>query len=79
MPLDSFLQLILDYLNRVSLVAGHGINLNNYFGFFGYLPASWQAVVQSLMASVGFLAILFIVRAAWNLYLNAKDSTPFVK
>lgn len=78
-PLDQFLQLIIDHLDTASLVTGHGINLNNYLGFFAYLPSSWQSVLQSLLASVGFLAVLFLVRAAWNLYLKAKGSIPFLK
>lgn len=70
----SFLNLIIDTLNNVSLVAGKGINLNNYFGFFGYLPTAWQSLMHSIMGSVVFLALLFVVKAIWNMYFNVKGS-----
>lgn len=70
----SFLEMIQDMLNDVSLVVGRGINLNNYFGFFGYLPGPLQAVVQSALASVMLLAIIFLIKSLWNVYLNVKGS-----
>jgi hypothetical protein len=71
-PLE-FLTLAQSYLDRTSLIAGHGINLNNYFGFFGYLPSSLQAVVNSLLASVVLLAILQLVKAIMRMYYAFKD------
>lgn len=70
----AFLNLIIETMNSVSLIAGRGINLNNYFVFFAYLPASWKAVMTSVMGSITFLALLFIIKAVWNMYLNLKGS-----
>lgn len=70
----SFLRLMGDMLQHASLIAGRGINLNNYFGFFAYLPQEWQAVVQSALAGVVLLAVIMLVKAAWNTYLNVKAS-----
>lgn len=76
-PLTSFLQLVLDMLGNVSLTVGRGINLNNYFSFFTYLPASWQTVIHSALASVALLGTVYLIRAAWDMYLKAKESGKF--
>jgi len=73
-PPMSFLVMMRDMLNNVSLTVGKGISLNNYFGFFAYMPKEWQSVVQSALMSVTLLAILFIVRSAWDMYLKVKGS-----
>jgi len=73
-PALSFLELMRDMLNNAGTVVGRGINLNNYFSFFGYLPSEWRAVVSSALASVVLLAILFLVRSAWDMYLKVKQS-----
>lgn len=73
-PAITFLDLIIDLLAQAGSVVGRGISLSNYFGFFGYLPSSWQAVVQSAIASVVLLAILFLIRTVWDTYLKAKNS-----
>lgn len=73
-PPMAFLDLMSDTLNQAGTVVGRGINLNNYFGFFGYLPAAWQNVVSSALASITLLAILWLVRAVWNMYLKTKES-----
>lgn len=76
-PPKSFLTLMLDMLNRTSETVGHGINLNNYFGFFAYLPSEWQRVVQSALAAIVLLAILFLVRSAWDMYIKVKGSVQW--
>lgn len=73
----AFLQLIIDTLDGVSLVAGRGINMNNYFGFFGYLPASWRAVVQSLLAMIVLLGMLWVIRAVWDMYMKVKSGVKW--
>lgn len=60
------------YINQAGTIAGHGINLNNYFGFFSYLPSSMQGVVNSLLASIVLLAILQLVKALIRLYFMLK-------
>ncbi|NEU27714.1 hypothetical protein G3M74_16690 [Paenibacillus polymyxa] len=75
-PLE-FLTMARDYLNHVSQVAGHGINLNNYFVFFGYLPASMQAVVNSLLAGIVILGILQIIKVILRLYYAIKGGAQW--
>lgn len=75
-PLE-FLKLAVSYLNRTSLVAGHGINLNNYMGMFGYLPGQMQAVINSLLASVVLLAILQLVKTIMRMYYAFKDGAKW--
>lgn len=75
-PLE-FLKMARDYLNHVSTVAGHGINLNNYFGFFSYLPSSMQAVINSLLASIIILAILQLVKTIMRMYYAVKDGSKW--
>lgn len=76
-PPLAFLNLIKDLLDNAGTVAGKGINLNNYFSFFGYLPSEWQLVVKSALTSVVLLAILFLVRSAWDMYLRVKSSSQW--
>lgn len=76
-PPFSFLQLCYDMLQNAGTVVGKGISLNNYFGWFGYLPNEWQLVVKSALASVALLAVLFLVRALWDMYLKIKQSSKW--
>lgn len=75
-PLE-FLKLAIKYLNEVSLVAGRGINLNNYFVFFNYLPSSLQAVLNSLIASLILLAVLQLVKVIIRMYYAIKDGSKW--
>lgn len=76
-PPISFLQMCLDYLNSIALIAGHGINLNNYFGVFAYLPTAFQSVINSLLASIIFLAILQLVKAILRMYFTVKSGVKW--
>lgn len=76
-PPLTFLQLGIEYLSNASVVSGKGINLNHYFSFFSYLPQSWQAVVNSLLASIVLLAILQLVKAIIRMYYAVKDGSKW--
>lgn len=76
-PPLKFLQMCIDYLSHVALVAGHGINLNNYFGFFSYLPGPMIAVVNSILAATVFLAVLQLVKAIMRLYFFVKEAVQW--
>jgi hypothetical protein len=76
-PPLTFLELCRDMLANAGTVVGRGISLGNYFGFFGYLPSEWQGVVQSALGSVALLAVLFLVRALWDMYLKVKVSSKW--
>lgn len=76
-PPLQFLELTRDMLNNAGTVVGKGISLGNYFSFFAYLPTEWQSVVQSALASVTLLAILFLARSLWDMYLRVKQSVKW--
>jgi hypothetical protein len=76
-PPITFLELMRDMLANAGTVAGKGINLNNYFSFFGYMPVEWQNVVKSALTSIVLLAIMLLVRAIWDVYLKVKNSAQW--
>lgn len=76
-PPIKFLHMAIDYLGNVQLVAGRGINLNHYFGFFNYLPGPMQTVVQSILAAILLLAILQLVKYILRMYFLVKDAVKW--
>lgn len=72
-PPTEILEKIVELLGQVSMIAGKGINVGHYFVFFDHLPSSLQSVVNSLLASVIFLAVLILIRAIVRLYFGVKD------
>jgi hypothetical protein len=76
-PPTSFLQMGVDYLSKVSLIAGKGINLNNYFGFFSYLPGPIQGVLNSLISAIIFLAVLQLIKSILKMYFTLKNAVKW--
>lgn len=76
-PPLSFLHMGIEYLNKISMIAGHGINLNNYFGFFSYLPSSLQSVVNSILGAIILLAVLQLVKGIVRMYFLVKDGAQW--
>ncbi len=76
-PPLAFLRMGIQYLSQVGDVAGRGISLNKYLAFFNYLPSSFQAVVNSLIASVVLLTILLIVKSIIRMYYAVKDGAQW--
>lgn len=76
-PPIRFLEMAHEYLGHVSMIAGHGINLNNYLGFFAYLPGPMQAVVNSIVAGILLLAVLQLVKAIIRMYFAVKDAVQW--
>lgn len=72
-PPIEFLQKVIEFLGELSIIAGKGININNYLGFVSYLPGSMQMVVNSLLSAVVFLAILRLIAAVMATYYNVKQ------
>jgi hypothetical protein len=68
----TFLTMIKTYLDKVSMIAGTGINLNNYFGFFNYLPTPFVQVINSLIAAILLLVILQLIMAIMKFYGQIK-------
>lgn len=76
-PPIEFLKMAIKYMDQVGTIAGHGISLNKYMGFFGYLPSSFQAVINSLLASIVLLAILLVVKSIVRMYYAIKDGSQW--
>ncbi|MBY9082622.1 hypothetical protein KIH86_25345 [Paenibacillus sp. HN-1] len=76
-PPLTFIQLARSYLNHASLVAGHGININNYLGLFNYLPGPMRSVLDSLFASIVVLSILLLVKVIMRMYYAFKDGAKW--
>lgn len=62
----------ISFLANLANIAATGININNYFGWFGILDPAFQRVINSILASFSFIAILLIVRAVYRIYLAVK-------
>jgi hypothetical protein len=71
-PPIAFLNMVYGFLNKIAMVAGTGINLNNYFGFFSYLPAPMVQVLNSIIASIMLLAILQLIKYIMRVYGQVK-------
>lgn len=71
-PPIAFLNMVYGFLDNIAMVAGKGINLNNYFGFFSYLPAPMIQVLNSIIASIMLLAILQLIKYIMRVYGQVK-------
>jgi uncharacterized membrane protein len=69
----AFLTMVYGFLAKIAMIAGTGINLNNYFGFFSYLPAPFITVLNSILASVMLLAILQLIKYIMRVYGEVKE------
>jgi hypothetical protein len=72
-PPIQFLQTILDYLQRATLVAANGINLSDYVSYIGLLGSGWVQVLNSIIASFGLILVIFVAQKIYALYLAFKD------
>lgn len=76
-PPLSFVGAMSDMLENAAIIAGRGLSLGNYFSFFGYLPASFQTVIQSALASVALLGVVWLVRSLWDAYMRVKGTVKW--
>ncbi|MCL6593854.1 MAG: hypothetical protein K6T31_07750 [Alicyclobacillus sp.] len=63
----------MSFLQRLALTAAHGINVSDYLSWIGVLDPAFQSVINSLLASLALLGILYIVRAVYRAYLSLKS------
>lgn len=61
-PISQFLDKMYDGIITVGRVSAKGIRLDDYFGFFAILGPEWTRVITSLIASIMFLFVLFMIQ-----------------
>lgn len=76
-PPIAFLDMAIEKLQEVSLVAAQGLNIGQYFAVFGDLPGPWQAAVSSILISTVFLGSLLIFRSIMRIYYAAKEGVKW--
>lgn len=76
-PIFSFLDLGIEKLREVQLVASQGLNVGQYLSVFGDMPAAWQMVISSILLSTVLLGSLLIFRSVVRLYYSAKEGVKW--
>lgn len=76
-PIFSFFDLAKEQLNNVSSVTAQGLNVGQYLSVFGDMPAIWQTVISSLLASTVLLGTLYLFRAIFRMYLTTKEGVKW--
>lgn len=67
------LQQAISFLQGLANTAATGIRASDYLSWIGLLDPAFQRVVNSLLASLAFLAVLYIVRGVYRAYLALKS------
>lgn len=70
---EQLLGSVVQWLNQASSVTAAGINLSNYVSWVGLLGPAWVKVINSLLASLTLIGVLFAARAVYRLYLSFKQ------
>lgn len=76
-PPITFLDLAIEKLGEVGLVAAQGLNIGSYFSVFGDLPAAWQLVISSILLSTVLLGSLLIFRSVMRMYFSVKEGVKW--
>lgn len=72
-PIIQFLALINEKLGEIGTVAARGLRLDDYFGVFAILGPAWTGVISSLLSSLFFLAVLYVIKHYSGVLLYLKD------
>lgn len=72
-PVIQFLQLMIDKLSGIGTVSAKGVRLDHYFGFFSILGPAWTGVISSLLVSLLFVGILYMIQKNSRVLLWFKD------
>ncbi len=76
-PAITFLQYALDKLSSAALVADRGLNLDYFLGPVAAMGDGWVTLVKSLIASLLIVSVVFVAKAAYGAYLQAKDGVKW--
>ncbi|GIN62759.1 hypothetical protein J27TS8_27520 [Robertmurraya siralis] len=76
-PIFSFLDLGIEKLREIQLVASQGLNIGQYLSVFGDMPTAWQLVISSILLSTVLLGSLLIYRSVVRLYYSAKEGVKW--
>ncbi|WP_232700220.1 hypothetical protein [Brevibacillus daliensis] len=64
-------------ISSASSVIGQGIDVSSWLAPISLLGESWVRVVNSLLAGVTFVMIVWISKKLFNVYLNAKNGVKW--
>lgn len=76
-PIVSFLDLGIQKLQGLNMVASQGLDVGQYLSVFGDMPSVWQKVIVSILASVTLLGGLIIFRSIMRMYFSIKDGVKW--
>lgn len=72
-PPIGFIDLAIEQIQGVQLVAAQGLNIGQYFRVFGDLPNEWQMVVSSILGASVLLGTLLTFRSVMRIYYAVKE------
>lgn len=72
-PITGFLQMGIDYLDRISLISSRGLYLGNFLGPVAFLGQKWTMLLTNLVAAAILLATVAVTVTVWRGYLQAKS------
>jgi len=76
-PIQLFLNNAIERIQDIQLVAERGINLNYYLGPITHMGTGWTALIMSLISSLILIAVIFLVRTGYNIYINFKEGVKW--
>ncbi|HBX23983.1 MAG TPA: hypothetical protein DEF34_10190 [Desulfotomaculum sp.] len=76
-PIQQFLNFSIEKIQGIQLVAERGLNLNYYLGPITHMGSGWVALCFSLISSIVLLAVVFLARSGYSLYLNFKEGVKW--
>lgn len=76
-PPITFLDMAIEKLQSIQLVAAQGLNIGKYTAVFGDLPTAFQLVVSSIFLSTVLLGSLLIFRSVMRMYYSVKEGVKW--
>lgn len=73
-PVLDWLQMIFDYIMKLSVPVSHPIDLSKYFGFFQYMGSAWMSFVTTVVSLVFIYGVAFVVVNFQSLFIKFKET-----